>query len=106
MTATLSDWRLRAACRTTDPAQAEIFYTNDADTMALARRICRGCAVREECLIDDLAAATGRHTIHGIRGGMNADYRRSLYRCVTGQCSHRRHTYRILALRGLVRGAR
>ena len=42
----------------------------------MAKRICGGCEVREECL----SAALERHESHGVWGGLNELERRSLIR--------------------------
>ncbi len=74
-------WAREAACR---GAEAALFYPADpserkedrVDREALAKRICAGCAVREECL----QAALERHESYGIWGGLNEVERRALTR--------------------------
>jgi hypothetical protein len=46
---------------------------------AIARGLCGGCTVRQECLEDELRFDT-LTTAWGIRGGLTADERRSLLR--------------------------
>lgn len=72
-----ADWTTAAACR---GAQREAFFPPAAverredrlDREAVAKRICAGCAVLEECL----ALAIRNHEIHGIWGGLNEEERR------------------------------
>lgn len=46
---TTANWRSRAACPETDPE--EFFPPNyDKRTVALAKMICAGCVVKEQCL--------------------------------------------------------
>ena len=74
-------WAREAACR---GAEAALFYPADPaerkedriEREALAKRICAGCAVREECL----QAALERHESYGIWGGLNEVERRALTR--------------------------
>jgi WhiB family redox-sensing transcriptional regulator len=42
-------WRLRAACRETDP---ESFFPANADDAVIPKKICRKCAVRPDCFAD------------------------------------------------------
>jgi hypothetical protein len=56
-------WRGRAACRAVAPDL--MFPDNDAVLINEARRICKDCPVRLECLTD--AFAVGE--VHGVRGG-------------------------------------
>jgi WhiB family transcriptional regulator, redox-sensing transcriptional regulator len=63
------DWRVRAACRHTEP---ELFFpvqsSDKADTQAaLAKAVCKACTVRRECL--QFALATRQSD--GIWGGMS-----------------------------------
>lgn len=63
-------WTEDAACAGQDP---ELFFA-DADRMLVqaAKRVCRGCDVREQCLSDALE----RSEQFGIFGGVNfADHR-------------------------------
>lgn len=41
------DWRDQALCAQTDPA---VFYPEKGESPRPAKRVCRGCAVRPECL--------------------------------------------------------
>lgn len=69
-------WRRHAACA---GMPAEGFYPGpgDHEAIAAARRVCRGCPVRSECLADALAwEACGRR--HGIVGGLSARQREQL----------------------------
>ena len=66
------DWRERAVCKGTDPD--ELFVKGAAQNGA--KRICRGCPVRTECLADALD-----NTIQfGVWGGMTVRERRALLR--------------------------
>lgn len=72
------DWRTRAACSTEDP---ELFFpigtTGPAiDQVEAAKRVCAGCAVREDCL--EFALASNQEA--GIWGGLTEDERRTLKR--------------------------
>lgn len=65
-------WRLDAACRGLD---TNLFYVDrfDGHTDAQeARKVCRSCTVRTECL-DDAIATFDKH---GVRGGMSPNERR------------------------------
>lgn len=74
-------WSNAAACR---GSEGSLFYSADSaerkeDRMEreqLAKRICSGCAVREDCL----HAALERHESYGIWGGLNEFERRALLR--------------------------
>lgn len=67
------DWRLFAACRSTDP---ELFFPvsssgSSLQQIAAAKAICAKCLVPKECL--EFALAT--HQVHGIWGGMSESER-------------------------------
>lgn len=74
-------WTDAAACRQADPS---IFYAGDAherreardERELMAKRICAGCAVREECL----AASLASREAYGIWGGLTEGERRALLR--------------------------
>jgi WhiB family transcriptional regulator, redox-sensing transcriptional regulator len=59
-------WHESALCRRMDP---EIWFPDKGERKAAreAKEICRGCPVREECLL----AAIARCEEHGIWGGMS-----------------------------------
>jgi WhiB family redox-sensing transcriptional regulator len=68
------DWTVAAACRDSD---GSLFYSADSlEREKVAKRICAGCAVRDECL----EAALARHESYGIWGGLNEFERRVLLR--------------------------
>jgi WhiB family transcriptional regulator, redox-sensing transcriptional regulator len=67
-------WREQAACV---PYDGDIFFADKSFEDALAKKICGGCPVRDECLAD--AFATGE-LWHGIRGGLTPRERRSFLR--------------------------
>jgi WhiB family redox-sensing transcriptional regulator len=81
MAATVLGWSVDAACR---GSEGSLFYSADSaerkedrlEREQLAKRICAGCAVREECL----HAAIERHESYGIWGGLNEFERRALTR--------------------------
>ncbi|HVB70326.1 MAG TPA: WhiB family transcriptional regulator [Acidimicrobiales bacterium] len=72
-------WTQLAACRGSERA---LFFPPDVSERKeerlarelVAKRICAGCDVREECL----AAALERHESHGVWGGLNELERRAL----------------------------
>jgi WhiB family redox-sensing transcriptional regulator len=74
---TLDTWRDRAACRGPEtalffpPTTAERREEREAREQR-AKSICRGCAVRQECL--QYAIDIGE--MHGIWGGLNESERR------------------------------
>jgi WhiB family redox-sensing transcriptional regulator len=76
---TLENWRTRAACRGPEtalffpPSNAERREDRDARE-ARAKAICRGCAVRADCL--EHAVHVGE--MHGIWGGLNESERRAM----------------------------
>lgn len=63
-------WHEQARCTTTDP---EIFFPEDGGKAEPARRLCRACPVREECLLSAVSAPVyefgvwGGFTDHDIR---------------------------------------
>ena len=72
------NWDVEAACQSTDP---ELFFATgqNGESQALtaaAKRICRGCPVRTQCLEFALAARLE----HGVWGGLTEEERRSLRR--------------------------
>jgi WhiB family transcriptional regulator, redox-sensing transcriptional regulator len=79
--ATALEWSVAAACR---GSEGSLFYSADSaerkedrlEREQLAKRICAGCAVRDECL----RAAVERHESYGIWGGLNEFERRALTR--------------------------
>src|ERR1700681_243759 len=68
----IADWTARAACKGTDPD--ELFVQGAAQNRA--KLICRGCAVRTECLAD----ALDNRIEFGVWGGMTERERRALLR--------------------------
>ena len=81
MAITPLQWSDAAACR---DSESSLFYSADSserkderiEREKVAKRICAGCAVSEECL----EAALARHESYGIWGGLNEFERRSLLR--------------------------
>jgi WhiB family transcriptional regulator, redox-sensing transcriptional regulator len=68
----LEDWWLRAACRKGDP---DALFVEGA-AQHVAKRVCRGCPVRYECL----AEALDSRIEAGVWGGMTERERRALLR--------------------------
>ena len=69
------NWRLRAACRGTDP---ELFFPEGtagpaSETVALAKRICSQCQVQARCL----EWAVGHGAAFGVWGGRTEQERRA-----------------------------
>jgi len=69
-----ADWRVRAACRATDP---DLFFPVGVAGPALAqieqaKRVCRRCLVQAECLV----WAVSHRVVDGIWGGKTAGERR------------------------------
>ena len=62
-----------AACQSTDP---DLFFPNEELSVQTAKRICRGCPVRTQCLEFALDARLE----HGVWGGLTENERRSLRR--------------------------
>jgi WhiB family redox-sensing transcriptional regulator len=70
------DWRLRAACRNTEP---ELFFPIGTTGPALiqieaAKLVCQACEAQEACL--EFALATNQES--GIWGGTSEEERRKL----------------------------
>jgi WhiB family redox-sensing transcriptional regulator len=63
----------RAHCRGEDPSA---FFPSDSLGVEAARRICKGCGVRRECL----QYALEEHLVHGIFGGSSERQRERLRR--------------------------
>lgn len=74
MTATAAlNWRLHAACRSTDP---DLFFPvsisgPSVEQVARAKAFCMTCRVRRECL----AFAVATKQAHGIWGGLSEQER-------------------------------
>ena len=66
------DWPSMAACRNGDP---DALFVQGAE-QNVAKRICRGCPVRYECLAD----ALDNRIEFGVWGGMTERERRALLR--------------------------
>lgn len=67
-----ADWPSRAACRDGDP---DALFVQGAE-QNIAKRVCRGCPVRYECLAD----ALDNRIEFGVWGGMTERERRALLR--------------------------
>lgn len=52
----------------------ELFYSEEPDDIELAKSLCAGCPVREECL------AAGMSERYGVWGGTTPEERRALRR--------------------------
>lgn len=70
--AMITDWPSMAACRNGDP---DALFVQGAE-QNVAKRICRGCPVRYECLAD----ALDNRIEFGVWGGMTERERRALLR--------------------------
>ena len=66
-------WVGDAVCAQTDP---EVFFPEKGASSREARRVCRGCGVRKECL--EFALRTGQR--FGVWGGVSERQRRSMKR--------------------------
>ena len=64
-------WRLDALCAETDP---EAFFPEKGGSTREAKRVCGGCAVRDECL----EYALGNDERFGIWGGLSERERRRI----------------------------
>ena len=73
-------WQDHAVCATTDP---DAFYPPNGDDYAVPRRVCLGCPVRLECLLD------GLNEEHGMWGGTTPDERHQLRKKITSNPKHR-----------------
>lgn len=67
------DWRNRALCAQVGTGP---FYPDPGESTREAKRICRGCDVRAECL----AYALARNELWGIYGGLSRRERVRLQR--------------------------
>ena len=75
------DWSGLAACRGSEGSlffSPEVAERKDDRVVReqLAKRLCSGCPVREDCL----EAALERHETYGIWGGLNESERRAFAR--------------------------
>ncbi|MCC7543445.1 WhiB family transcriptional regulator [bacterium] len=73
MTVIKDSWRLASNCSGTDP---DLFFPERGASTAEAKSICRGCAVRKDCL--EFALSSGERS--GIWGGMSEQERRWIRR--------------------------
>ncbi len=67
------DWRERASCRGID---TEEFYPGKGESGATAKKICKRCQVRSQCLEYAMAMADD----NGIWGGIGEGERRRMLR--------------------------
>jgi WhiB family redox-sensing transcriptional regulator len=84
-----ADWPSQAACRTGDP---DALFVQGAE-QNVAKRICRGCPVRYECLAD----ALDNRIEFGVWGGMTERERRALLRRFPNVTNWRRRFERAMA---------
>ena len=70
------DWRNLARCAEVDP---EAFFPEKGGSTAPAKKVCRMCEVRAECLNHALET----HELFGVWGGMSDRERRRLLRDTT-----------------------
>jgi WhiB family redox-sensing transcriptional regulator len=73
----IQNWRAYAACAETDP---DLWFAAGAIEHKMAKRICRVCPVREQCL----AYAMEEPVDHGVWGGLTERERRR-YRRQAGE---------------------
>ena len=71
-------WRDSALCAQTDP---EIFFPDKGESVTAAKRVCRSCEVRAECLQE----ALDRGERFGVWGGLSERERRALAARLAGQ---------------------
>ncbi|MDM4722779.1 WhiB family transcriptional regulator [Micromonospora sp. WMMA1363] len=74
--AAAEEWQERAQCPQTDP---EAFYPDKGGSPDVAKRVCRRCEVRTECL----EYALDNDERYGIWGGLSERERRKLKRRTT-----------------------
>jgi WhiB family redox-sensing transcriptional regulator len=67
------DWADWGVCAETDP---EAFFPEKGGSNRLAKRVCAGCPVAEECL----AYAVEHEIDFGVWGGLSARQRRGMWR--------------------------
>jgi len=84
----IADWPSEAACRNGDP---DALFVQGAE-QNVAKRICRGCTVRLECLAD----ALDNRIEFGVWGGMTERERRAMLRRYPAVTSWRR-TFEVAA---------
>lgn len=84
MTEFATEWRSASACLSADP---DLFFPiatagpAEERQVAIARRVCAGCSVKQQCL--DFAMRSGE--AHGIWGGTTPDERIRARRARTAQ---------------------
>jgi WhiB family redox-sensing transcriptional regulator len=94
-------WRDYAVCQTVDP---ELFFPDGPGGATKAKaeqakRVCKGCPVRRECL--DWAFETGQH--HGVLGGLTQEERLEFRRVTQPLSVHRRPAIdRCIQARGVI----
>ena len=76
------DWMVRGSCAKEPPA---LFFPSDGAGVEVARRICAGCPVQQECL----EYALRNRIDHGVWGGCSERERRRILKrrrlAATGQ---------------------
>jgi WhiB family transcriptional regulator, redox-sensing transcriptional regulator len=65
------DWRVRGECADRNP---DMWFSTAGKNVREAKRLCRLCAVRKECL----SFAVESSIPHGVWGGMSETERRGL----------------------------
>lgn len=73
----LRGWRHLAACL---DLPTDEWFPGPGEDSAVARKVCRGCPVRVECLNDAMATEPTPWETRGIRGGLTARDRNKLRR--------------------------
>lgn len=68
----LPEWMAGAACASWDP---ELWFPHPGDSASMAKKVCSGCPVKEECL----NYAVEHRGLGGIWGGLTEEDRRRKY---------------------------
>lgn len=80
-----SNWRRSAACVGMDE---DLFFDDDPEREAEAKKVCASCIVQRDCLAESLAMPLELQR-HGVFGGLGPDDRRELWqRKRTGTVVH------------------
>ncbi|MGP3684109.1 WhiB family transcriptional regulator [Streptomyces sp. IBSNAI002] len=80
MTSTATAWMAAGLCAQTDPGE---FFPEKGASPATAKRLCRACRVREQCL--NFAVTNGEQ--HGVWGGTTVRERARLTERTRGGAS-------------------
>ena len=75
-----TDWHTFGLCSQTDP---EIFFPEKGGSTRDAKKVCKSCTVRADCLVDAMLSEER----FGIRGGLSERERRRLNKDIKKQAS-------------------